>query len=206
MAKTPQISDQLRRQSLATPVAAGPLAWEWFTGYWQWWLPLFWLAGYEIYALITHRPTLSRLVWRSAKAYPWSVAIVVSAVVILLPHFYVPGAEGWTVALTGLTFVWIFYSLSQKAAPMPIDSEGRYQETPNANIASRAVNNEPVITFGVAGNALATLIVAIAKARGFDIGLTDVGVIFAAINTIVSLIQRARVTPSSPVAPHPDAP
>ena len=62
---------------------------HWFTGFWPWWAALFWLAGYEIFALVTHRATLSRLVWRSVLTRPWLPWVVTTIAVVLLIHFFV---------------------------------------------------------------------------------------------------------------------
>lgn len=62
---------------------------SWFTDYWPWWVGLCWLGGYEVFVLLTHRPTLSRLVWRAARTRPWLAWIVTLAVVVLLLHFFV---------------------------------------------------------------------------------------------------------------------
>jgi len=70
--------------------------WEYIKRNWPWWVALGWLAGYEIYALITRipgsglwrPPTLSQIVWWGydrAAYLPW---IVIPAIVVLLIHFF----------------------------------------------------------------------------------------------------------------------
>ena len=56
--------------------------------YWPWWIALFWLIGYELYALITRRATLSRLVWRRQRAWPGLMIIATLVVVTLWVHFF----------------------------------------------------------------------------------------------------------------------
>lgn len=59
-----------------------------FREYWQWWIVIFWLAGYEIYALVTHQATLSRLVWRAYRDSPWLPWVVAPIAGVLLVHFF----------------------------------------------------------------------------------------------------------------------
>lgn len=89
---------------------------SWLTDNWPWWGAFFFLVSYEVYALVTHKPTLSKMVWRSTNAYPWVVPIAFTFLSVLVPHFWIPGVAGyvWAGLLTAST--WYVYFLLRKRA------------------------------------------------------------------------------------------
>lgn len=58
------------------------------TAYWPWWVGLGWLLGYELYAALTHRPTLSQLVWRAQARFPPLRWIALPLIGLLVAHFW----------------------------------------------------------------------------------------------------------------------
>lgn len=62
-----------------------------FVRYWPWWVALGWLLVYETFAIVTKRPTLSRLVWRAQARYPPLRWIVLGAAIVVFAHFFL----GW---------------------------------------------------------------------------------------------------------------
>ena len=62
-----------------------------FWRYWPWLVAIFYLLGYEGYALLTHRPTLSRYVWTAQRRWPALVYVVTAVLVVLWMHFF----GGW---------------------------------------------------------------------------------------------------------------
>jgi hypothetical protein len=88
---------------------------DWLLDNWPWWVVAFFLVSYEISALITRGPTLSRMVWRSTTRYPWMPYIVFTLLGILIPHFWIPGAAGWVWAGIFVALVWIVYFTLRKA-------------------------------------------------------------------------------------------
>ena len=86
---------------------------SWLTDNWPWWAVIFFLVVYEFYALFTGKGrTLSRMVWTSAKAYPWMVPITLSVLAWLLIHFFVTlGAWAIELPITGVfvVVIWMFY-------------------------------------------------------------------------------------------------
>lgn len=63
------------------------------TRYWPWWVALGWLLGYEAFALITQRATLSRLVWRATPRFPALPKVALLVVAILAAHFWIPSLQ-----------------------------------------------------------------------------------------------------------------
>ena len=59
-----------------------------FVRYWPWWVAIGWLIGYEVFAVLTHRPTLSEMVWRAQKRFPMLAIVVLTIIVILILHFW----------------------------------------------------------------------------------------------------------------------
>jgi hypothetical protein len=84
---------------------------SWLTDNWPWFCALFLLVVYEFCALANHKRTLSRMVWTSAKKYPWMVPIIFSFLVWLLIHFFVTKGT-WAIELpiTGV-LVFVIWSL-----------------------------------------------------------------------------------------------
>lgn len=60
-----------------------------FRRYWPWWVAFAWLIGYELYAIVSHTPTLSQMVWQAHAAWPPMMAIVLAVVFVLLAHFFI---------------------------------------------------------------------------------------------------------------------
>lgn len=56
--------------------------------YWPWWVAIGWLVGYELYAIIRRRPTLSRYAWAASRRWPPLVYVVTILLVILWLHFF----------------------------------------------------------------------------------------------------------------------
>ncbi|HVJ72015.1 MAG TPA: hypothetical protein VM531_11020 [Sphingomicrobium sp.] len=92
-----------------------PIDTRWLTDNWPWWLVIFFLLVYEFWALGTGHRTLSRMVWASAREYPWMIPIALSVVSWLLIHFFVTKGD-WAVELTWtaviVAVIWIaFFTL-----------------------------------------------------------------------------------------------
>jgi hypothetical protein len=61
---------------------------SWWQKNWPWLIALFWLGGYELYALWSQEAiTLSRIVWQAPSYLVW---LVIPPCVILLIHFFHP--------------------------------------------------------------------------------------------------------------------
>lgn len=88
---------------------------SWFIDNWPWWVAFLFLVVYELYALAAGKRTLSRMVWRSTESYPWMVPIAFTFLVVLIAHFWIPGAGGWVVAIVGSGIVWWIYLAKRKA-------------------------------------------------------------------------------------------
>ena len=56
--------------------------------YWPWWIALGWLIAYEVVALATAHPTLSRMVWNGQASWPALVWVVTGITVVLWVHFF----------------------------------------------------------------------------------------------------------------------
>lgn len=91
---------------------------SWLTDNWPWWIVIFFLLVYEIYALVTKKGrTLSRMAWTSIKKYPWVVPISLSVLTWLMLHFYVThGAWAVELPITGVivAVIWMGYSAWKK--------------------------------------------------------------------------------------------
>jgi hypothetical protein len=59
-----------------------------FLRYWPWWVVIGFLLVYELYAVIRHRPTLSRMVWRADERWRPLRYVVIPFVALLLAHFF----------------------------------------------------------------------------------------------------------------------
>jgi hypothetical protein len=83
---------------------------HWLRDFWPWWVALFWLIGYEIYALATREAdhvTLSRLVWRAYQDNPWLQWPVALICLVLLVHFFVRREAAYPLALLAMGIVLI---------------------------------------------------------------------------------------------------
>lgn len=74
----------------------------WLLDYWPWWVALFWLIAYELWALYRQSKdpvgaprTLSYLATRAARRAPWTSVAVTVIVVVLVLHFYAGLWWGW---------------------------------------------------------------------------------------------------------------
>jgi len=61
---------------------------DWFLSNWPWWVAFGWLIGYELFALATHRRTLSQMATRANRRYPPLRWIVIAIVIVLIAHFW----------------------------------------------------------------------------------------------------------------------
>ena len=59
-----------------------------WTRYWPWWVAIGWLIGYEVVALLTRRPTLSRYAWAAQRRWPALVWVVSAIMGLLWLHFF----------------------------------------------------------------------------------------------------------------------
>ncbi len=55
--------------------------------YWPWWVAIAWMLGYETFAIVAGRPTLSQLYWRAQDSWSPLPFVVIAVVVVLLAHF-----------------------------------------------------------------------------------------------------------------------
>lgn len=153
---------------------------NWLFDNWQWWVPIFWLIGYELYALATHKRTLSQMVWASTKAYPWMEPIALSVVWVLVCHFWIPGVLGWILAFVGLGVIWTVYIV--------------YWRGDQGLMFSKLFGlpkKEPVLVLTVAGLAVQLL----AK-YGIQVSSDDVMTVINVATAIAAAIwARSKVTP-----------
>ena len=56
--------------------------------YWPWWVALYWLGMYELWAAFGKPLTLSRLAWTAEAAWPPISYLSTGVVLVLLIHFW----------------------------------------------------------------------------------------------------------------------
>ena len=97
---------------------------SWLTDNWPWWIALFTLLAYEVWAIYTQwahrhwpetaaRPsfliTLSRMYWRAHDKYPLLDPLMLSVLAWLVPHFLIGDVASewvWTLILWIVIWVW----------------------------------------------------------------------------------------------------